>query len=75
LPFNSSRTATLKEIGVMAGTTDKAKGLLKETVGKATGDKRTESEGKADRAKGEVKDAAHEVKKSSKGVRDSLKKG
>jgi uncharacterized protein YjbJ (UPF0337 family) len=66
---------TLKEIGVMAGTTDKAKGLLKETVGKATGDKRMESEGKADRAKGEVKDAAHKVKESSKGVRDSLKKG
>jgi uncharacterized protein YjbJ (UPF0337 family) len=53
----------------MAGTTDKAK------AGKATGDKRTESEGKVDRAKGEAKDAAREVKKSSKGVRDSLKKG
>jgi uncharacterized protein YjbJ (UPF0337 family) len=65
----------MKEIGVMAGTTDKAKGLLKEAAGKATGDKRMESEGKVDRAKGEVKDAAHEVKESSKGVRDSLKKG
>jgi uncharacterized protein YjbJ (UPF0337 family) len=69
------RTSTLKEIGVMAGTKDKAKGLLKEAAGKATGDKRTESEGKVDRAKGKVKDAAHEVKESSKGVRDSLKKG
>jgi uncharacterized protein YjbJ (UPF0337 family) len=59
----------------MAGTTDKAKGVMKEAAGKATGDKRTESEGKVDRAKGEVKDAAHEVKESSKGVRDSLKKG
>ena len=58
----------------MAGKTDKAKGLFKEGVGKATGDKRTEREGKSDRAKGEVKDAAHEVKESSKGVRDSLKK-
>jgi uncharacterized protein YjbJ (UPF0337 family) len=58
----------------MAGTTDKAKGLFKEGVGKATGDKRTEREGKSDRAKGEVKDAAHEVKESSKGVRDSFKK-
>ena len=65
----------MKEIGVMAGTTDKAKGFLKEAAGKATGDKRMESEGKVDRAKGEVKDAAHEVKESSKGVRDSLKKG
>jgi uncharacterized protein YjbJ (UPF0337 family) len=59
----------------MTGTKDKAKGLLKEVAGKATGDKRTESEGKVDRAKGKVKDAAHEVKESSKGVRDSLKKG
>ena len=58
----------------MAGTTDKAKGLFKEGVGKATGDKRTEREGKSDRAKGEVKDAAHEVKESSKGVRDSFRK-
>jgi uncharacterized protein YjbJ (UPF0337 family) len=59
----------------MAGTTDKAKGVIKEAAGKATGDKRTESAGKVDRAKGEVKDAAHEVKESSKGIRDSLKKG
>ena len=40
------RTATLKEIGVMAGTTDKAKGMVKEGAGKVTGDKRMESEGK-----------------------------
>jgi uncharacterized protein YjbJ (UPF0337 family) len=59
----------------MAGTTDKAKGLLKEAAGKATGNKRMESEGKVDQAKGKVKDVAHEVTESSKGVRDSLKKG
>ncbi len=59
----------------MAGTTDKVKGSVKETVGKVTGDKRMESEGKTDRAKGEAKDAAHQVKESAKGVRDSLKKG
>jgi uncharacterized protein YjbJ (UPF0337 family) len=74
-PFNSSANATLKEIAVMAGTTDKAKGLLKEAAGKATGNKRMESEGKVDRAKGKAKDVAHEVTESSKGVRDSLKKG
>ena len=34
------------EMTVMAGTTDKAKGLLKEAAGKATGNKRMESEGK-----------------------------
>lgn len=57
----------------MAGTTDKAKGSLKEAAGKATGDQRTESEGKTDKAKGEAKQAGHDVKESAKGVRDSLK--
>ena len=36
----------------MAGTMDKIKGGIKEGVGKATGDERTEAEGKTDRAKG-----------------------
>ncbi len=58
----------------MAGEMDKAKGAVKEGVGKVTGDKRTETEGKTDRAKGEAKDAAHHVKQGAKGVRDSLKK-
>ena len=58
----------------MAGEKDKAKGSLKEGVGKVTGDRQTEAEGKTDRAKGQVKDAAHDVKESAKGVRDSLKK-
>lgn len=58
----------------MAGEMDKAKGAVKEGVGKMTGDKRTETEGKTDRSKGEAKDAAHDVKEGAKGVRDSLKK-
>lgn len=58
----------------MAGEMDKAKGAVKEGVGKVTGDRRTEAEGKTDRAKGEAKDAAHDVKEGAKGVRDSLKK-
>jgi uncharacterized protein YjbJ (UPF0337 family) len=36
--------------------------------------RRTEAEGKTDRAKGEAKDAAHHAKEGAKGVRDSLKK-
>jgi uncharacterized protein YjbJ (UPF0337 family) len=58
----------------MAGTKDKIKASVKETVGKAMGDRRTEAEGKTDKAKGHVKDAADDVKESAKGVRDSLKK-
>ena len=45
-----------------------------EAAGKVTGDRRTEAEGKTDRAKGEAKDAAHHAKEGAKGVRDSLKK-
>jgi uncharacterized protein YjbJ (UPF0337 family) len=56
----------------MAGEKDKAKGSLKEGAGKVTGDRRTEAEGKTDRA--EAKDAGHRVKEGAKGVRDSLKK-
>ncbi len=57
----------------MSGTTDKVKGTVKETVGKATGDKHMEAEGKTDKAKGQVKDAAKDAKDAAKGVRDSLK--
>jgi uncharacterized protein YjbJ (UPF0337 family) len=58
----------------MAGTMDKIKGNVKEGFGKATGDQRTEAEGKTDQAKGHVKDAAHDVKEGAKGVRDSINK-
>ncbi len=58
----------------MAGTTDKVKGAVKEAVGKMTGNKRTEAEGKTDQAKGDVKDVTRSTKESAKGVRDSLKK-
>lgn len=58
----------------MAGEMDKMKGKAKEWAGKATGDKRTESEGKTDQAKGDIKGATEEAKESVKGVRDSLKK-
>lgn len=58
----------------MGGTMDKIKGAAKEEVGKATGDRRTEAEGKADQVKGHVKDAAQDVKESAEGVKDSLKR-
>ena len=54
----------------MSGTTDKIKGSVKETVGKVTGDKQTEAEGKMDKAKGHIKDAVHETKET---VKDSTK--
>lgn len=50
----------------MSGTTDKIKGSVKETVGKVTGDKQTEAEGKMDKAKGHVKGAIHEASETIK---------
>jgi uncharacterized protein YjbJ (UPF0337 family) len=44
------------------GAADKAKGTIKETAGKVTGDKELESEGKLDNAKGDVHNAAGNVK-------------
>ena len=58
----------------MAGTTDKIKGAVKEGAGKLTGDKRTETEGETDQAKGGVKNAARDVKDAAKGARDCLAK-
>jgi uncharacterized protein YjbJ (UPF0337 family) len=58
----------------MAGEMDKAKGAVKETWGKVTGDRKTEAEGKADKVKGHVKDAAHDVKESAEDAVDSIKK-
>ncbi|MGW4901693.1 CsbD family protein [Streptomyces albidoflavus] len=51
---------------------DKMKG--KEAVGKVTGDRRTESEGKTDQAKGDAKDAADQLRERAKGVGDSMKR-
>jgi len=57
-----------------SGTADKIKGAVKEGVGKVTGDRRTEAEGKTDQVKGDMKNATDNVTESAKGVRDSLRK-
>lgn len=57
-----------------SGTVDKVKGTVKEAVGKATGDRRTEAEGKTDQVKGSLKNATDNVGEAAKGVRDSLSK-
>jgi uncharacterized protein YjbJ (UPF0337 family) len=41
-------------------------GKAKEAVGKATGDKDTENEGRADQAKADIKDAGEKVKDAFK---------
>jgi uncharacterized protein YjbJ (UPF0337 family) len=53
------------------GVADKAKGAIKETAGKVSGDKELESEGKVDKAKGDVHNAVGNLKDAA---RDLAKK-
>jgi len=50
------------------GAADKAKGAIKDTAGKVTGDKELQAEGKMDKAKGSAHKAAGDVK-------DAVRKG
>jgi uncharacterized protein YjbJ (UPF0337 family) len=52
------------------GTADKAKGAIKDTVGKVTGDKKLQSEGKADKAKGAVHNIVGDLKDAVKDAND-----
>jgi uncharacterized protein YjbJ (UPF0337 family) len=44
------------------GTAEKAKGAIKDTAGKMTGDKKLQSEGKIDKAKGSAHNVAGDLK-------------
>jgi uncharacterized protein YjbJ (UPF0337 family) len=50
------------------GAADKAKGAIKDTAGKLTGDKKLQSEGKLDKAKGAVHNAAGTVKDAARAL-------
>jgi uncharacterized protein YjbJ (UPF0337 family) len=54
------------------GAANQAKGWIKETWGKATGDAKTEAEGKADRAEGRVQNAVGGAKETAREARDKL---
>jgi uncharacterized protein YjbJ (UPF0337 family) len=49
------------------GSANQAKGSIKETVGKVTGDTKTQGEGKADKAKGKVQSTVGGIKDTVKG--------
>ncbi|MFJ4923124.1 CsbD family protein [Streptomyces sp. NPDC088725] len=55
------------------GAMDKMKGKAKEMTGKATGDRRKESEGKTDQTKGKAKSTMDDAGDRAKGMKDSLK--
>jgi uncharacterized protein YjbJ (UPF0337 family) len=56
------------------GFAEKAKGAVKEGVGKVSGDKKLQNEGQADKAKGAAHKAAGDVKDSAREAVESLKK-
>ncbi len=52
--------------------TDDIKGKLKETGGELTGDERLANEGRADQAKGKVKEAVDDIKDAAEHARDAV---
>jgi uncharacterized protein YjbJ (UPF0337 family) len=48
------------------GAADKAKGAVKDTVGKMTGDDKLRAEGKIDKAKGEARELAGDAKEAKR---------
>ena len=52
------------------GVADKAKGAVKDTAGKVTGDKELQNEGKMDKAKGEAREALGDVKDAVRHAND-----
>ena len=48
------------------GTVEKAKGTIKDTAGKVTGDKKLQLEGKLDKAKGSAHNVAGDIKDAVK---------
>ncbi|MGW2179209.1 CsbD family protein [Streptomyces sp. NPDC001732] len=55
------------------GAKDKIKGKAKEAMGKMTGDRRKEAEGKMDQAKGRAKGAMDDAEKRTKGLKNPLR--
>ena len=51
---------------------DKVAGKAKEAMGKMTGNRRMESEGKTDQAKGKTKGAMGDARERAEGAKDSL---
>jgi uncharacterized protein YjbJ (UPF0337 family) len=54
------------------GAATQAKGKLKEAWGKATGDAKTEAEGKADKARGRAQNAVGGIKDAAREAKEKL---
>lgn len=56
------------------GMLDKAKGAIKETVGKVTGSEKLQAEGKADKAEGTAHEKVGDVKDAAGKITDTFKR-
>ena len=56
------------------GAADKASGAIKEGVGKMTGDKKLEAEGKFDEVKGEAREAVGDAKDAGREAADKAER-
>jgi len=56
----------------VTGTAKRAKGSVKETWGKATGDAKTEAEGKVEKTEGRAQNAVGGAKDAARDARDKL---
>ena len=63
---NNKRRVPFMDREHIKGTAEKAKGSIKDTAGKVTGDKKLQSEGKLDKAKGSAHNVAGDVKDAVK---------
>ncbi len=54
------------------GAADKAKGAVKDTAGKITGDKKLQAEGKFDKAKGAAHQTAGDVKDAARRAKEDI---
>jgi uncharacterized protein YjbJ (UPF0337 family) len=54
----------------LKGAADKAKGAIKDTAGKMTGDRKMQAEGKIDEAKGAARKVAGDVKDAARDTTD-----
>jgi uncharacterized protein YjbJ (UPF0337 family) len=75
LPFPVQRLCWVVEESIMdkdrvAGSAKEIKGTVKQTIGKAVGDAKLESEGKAEKTEGKVQNAIGGLKDT---IRDTLK--
>ncbi|MEJ0043325.1 MAG: CsbD family protein [Rhizomicrobium sp.] len=54
------------------GAANQAKGAVKETAGKITGDAKLQTEGAADKAKGKIQNAVGGLKDAARDLRDGV---